>query len=154
MTKLISWLKLTKYKRWLMKDFVISYYATLPKWGLFMIWYHSYIPFVSMVPSMRFSDRAYGFFNVDDTIDDGAICTARKAWISKIGKYQATSSQISFLSQRYSHGNWKSISILKNLHSNYLQFCINLLVNFTKKVVNFSTVSIVFSAYQQNLKAQ
>ena len=38
MTKLISWLKLTKYNRWLMKDFLISYYATLPKWGLFMIW--------------------------------------------------------------------------------------------------------------------
>ena len=42
------------------------------------IWYHSYIPFVSMVANMKVSDRAYGFFNTDDTIDNGAIFTARK----------------------------------------------------------------------------
>ena len=49
-----------------------------------------------MEPNMKVSDRAYGFFNTDDTKDNGAIFTARKPWLSKIPKYEATSSQISF----------------------------------------------------------
>ena len=42
------------------------------------IWYHSHIPLVSIVPGMKVFDRAYGFFNIDDTIDAGAIFTTRK----------------------------------------------------------------------------
>ena len=70
------------------------------------------------------------------------------------------------LLERDSHVNWKSTdkcsftclkSVLKILHSNYLQFCSNLPVKFAvflKKKVQCLTVSVIFSVYKQNVTAE